>query len=140
MMPTYRPTTTCGTLLAAACILLMGCQMPTADADSSTFDAATARERAADELLDQHGAAHAERIQNLLSLDEGGFIVLRESDGLRHSFHRRRRLALQFLHLSQLDGLLPRRPRKPGQSQEGNGADDQRDGAHGGVARLLTAK
>ncbi|MCZ6649389.1 MAG: hypothetical protein O7D35_01870 [Acidobacteria bacterium] len=83
MMPTCRPTTTCGVLLAAACVLLTGCQMPTTDAETTTFAAKAARERAAEELLAQHGSAHEERIHR--GVDQLAR-MWRESDGNTEAF------------------------------------------------------
>ena len=82
-MPTCRPTTTCGVLLAAACVLLTGCQMPTTDAETTTFAAKAARERAAEELLAQHGSAHEERIRR--GVDQLAR-MWRESDGNTEAF------------------------------------------------------
>lgn len=82
-MPTRRPTTTCGVLSAAACLLLMGCQMPTAEAETMPFDPETARERAVEALLVQHGTGHQERIRRGV---EQLAQIWRESDGHTEAF------------------------------------------------------
>ncbi len=82
-MLTRRSTTTRGFLLAAACVLLTGCQMPTADAETTAFDAQAARKRAAEDLLTRHGSEHEERIRR--GVDQLAQ-MWRESDGDTEAF------------------------------------------------------